>query len=98
MISQKAKYALRALVALCKAPPESSLMISEISRAQQIPKKFLEQIERLALTRPGQDPTRLAPPLQDAPPLQPGVWQLRPMVSRGGPTFDVLSGPVIFVG
>jgi len=52
MISQKAKYALRALVALCKAPPESSLMISEISRAQQIPKKFLEQI-LLELKRAG---------------------------------------------
>jgi Rrf2 family protein len=44
MISQKAKYALRALVALVKAPPESSLMISEIARDQKIPKKFLEQI------------------------------------------------------
>ncbi|RYE09711.1 MAG: Rrf2 family transcriptional regulator [Hyphomicrobiales bacterium] len=44
MISQKAKYALRALVALVKAPPESSLMIAEISKAQAIPKKFLEQI------------------------------------------------------
>ena len=44
MISQKAKYALRALVALVKAPPEASLMISEIARDQAIPKKFLEQI------------------------------------------------------
>ena len=44
MISQKAKYALRALVVLVKAPPETSLMISEISKAQAIPKKFLEQI------------------------------------------------------
>ncbi len=52
MISQKAKYALRALLVLCKAPPESSLMISEISRAQQIPKKFLEQI-LLELKRAG---------------------------------------------
>ncbi len=52
MISQKAKYALRALVALCKAPPERSLMISEISRAQAIPKKFLEQI-LLELKRAG---------------------------------------------
>ncbi len=52
MISQKAKYALRALLALCKAPPESSLMISEISRAQAIPKKFLEQI-LLELKRAG---------------------------------------------
>lgn len=44
MISQKAKYALRALLALAKAPPETSLMISEISASQAIPKKFLEQI------------------------------------------------------
>ncbi len=52
MISQKAKYALRALLVLCKAPRESSVMISEISRAQQIPKKFLEQI-LLELKRAG---------------------------------------------
>ena len=52
MISQKAKYALRALLLLCKAPPESSLMIAEISKAQSIPKKFLEQI-LLELKRAG---------------------------------------------
>ena len=45
MISQKAKYALRALVALCRnADAADPLMISEISRTQAIPKKFLEQI------------------------------------------------------
>jgi Rrf2 family protein len=44
MISQKAKYALRALVALCRAAPGESVMISEIARGQAIPKKFLEQI------------------------------------------------------
>ena len=44
MISQRAKYALRALLALCKAPPEASLMIAEISDKQAIPMKFLEQI------------------------------------------------------
>lgn len=52
MISQKAKYALRALVALCRVAPGESLMISEISRAQAIPKKFLEQI-LLELKRAG---------------------------------------------
>lgn len=52
MISQKAKYALRALVALCKVPTGESVMISEISRAQAIPKKFLEQI-LLELKRAG---------------------------------------------
>lgn len=52
MISQKAKYALRALVALCKAPRGETRMISEISREQAIPKKFLEQI-LLELKRAG---------------------------------------------
>jgi Rrf2 family protein len=44
MISQKAKYALRALVALAKEEPGASLLISEIAEGQNIPKKFLEQI------------------------------------------------------
>ena len=42
MISQKAKYALRALVALArKGEP---MMIGEISLQERIPRKFLEQI------------------------------------------------------
>ena len=44
MISQKAKYALRALVSLCRARYGEPQMISQISREQAIPKKFLEQI------------------------------------------------------
>jgi len=44
MISQKAKYALRALVALAKQPPGKPTFISEIAESQSIPKKFLEQI------------------------------------------------------
>lgn len=44
MISQKAKYALRALVALAKAPPGASVFIGDIAEEQSIPKKFLEQI------------------------------------------------------
>ena len=45
MISQKAKYALRALLVLCRARDGGTpQMIAEISRAQAIPKKFLEQI------------------------------------------------------
>jgi len=44
MISQKAKYALRALAALAQAHPEEPMMISEIAQQQSIPKKFLEQI------------------------------------------------------
>jgi Rrf2 family protein len=52
MISQKAKYALRALIALCRTREGEPLMISEISRTQAIPKKFLEQI-LLELKRAG---------------------------------------------
>lgn len=44
MISQKAKYALRALVALAEAPQGSCLLIADIAERQKIPKKFLEQI------------------------------------------------------
>ncbi len=44
MISQKARYALRALVSLTRVEPGQSLMISEIAVEQDIPKKFLEQI------------------------------------------------------
>jgi Rrf2 family protein len=52
MISQRAKYALRALVALVETPAGEPLMISEISRRKAIPKKFLEQI-LLELKRAG---------------------------------------------
>jgi Rrf2 family protein len=44
MISQKAKYALRALVALARAEDGKALLISDIAEAYDIPKKFLEQI------------------------------------------------------
>jgi Rrf2 family protein len=42
MISQRAKYALHALLALARA--DGSLMVGEIAAAEQIPRKFLEQI------------------------------------------------------
>jgi Rrf2 family protein len=44
MISQKAKYALRALVALARAEPGAPVFIGDIADQQSIPKKFLEQI------------------------------------------------------
>jgi Rrf2 family protein len=44
MISQKAKYALRALIALAKANPHEPFLISGIAAEQRIPRKFLEQI------------------------------------------------------
>ena len=52
MMSQKAKYALRALVSLARVGREQSMMIGEISQQQSIPKKFLEQI-LLELKRAG---------------------------------------------
>ncbi|KAA5604249.1 Rrf2 family transcriptional regulator [Roseospira marina] len=44
MISQKAKYALRALLALAEAGVGQSMQISDIADGQRIPRKFLEQI------------------------------------------------------
>jgi Rrf2 family protein len=44
MISQKAKYALRALIALARSDVDRPLQISEIAKLQAIPKKFLELI------------------------------------------------------
>lgn len=44
MISQKAKYALRALSALARGNRQQPRQISEIAASQSIPKKFLEQI------------------------------------------------------
>lgn len=43
MISQKAKYALRALLVLADLRPDS-ISIAEISERHRIPRKFLEQI------------------------------------------------------
>ena len=42
MISQRAKYAFHALVALARS--EGSLMVGEIAANEKIPRKFLEQI------------------------------------------------------
>ena len=44
MLSQKAKYALRALLSLAEAPRGETVLISEIATKHRIPKKFLEQI------------------------------------------------------
>jgi Rrf2 family protein len=43
MISQKAKYAFKALIALARAS-DGSMATGEIAEQQNIPKKFLEQI------------------------------------------------------
>jgi Rrf2 family protein len=44
MISQKAKYAMRALVMLAAVDGDQPLSITDIATKQRIPKKFLEQI------------------------------------------------------
>jgi len=44
MLSKKAKYALKALLFLSKNEDRGAILIAEISDAERIPKKFLEQI------------------------------------------------------
>jgi Rrf2 family protein len=44
MLSQKAKYALRALLALAEQGDDEPMLISEIAERNSLPKKFLEQI------------------------------------------------------
>lgn len=44
MISYKAKYALKAVLALASQPEGTSMVISAIAARETIPKKFLEQI------------------------------------------------------
>jgi len=44
MISQKARYAFRALFTLAKAGQGEALLIADISDEAEIPRKFLEQI------------------------------------------------------
>jgi Rrf2 family protein len=50
MISQRARYALRAIVALSRT--DHSMRIGDIAEMQRIPRKFLEQI-LLGLKRDG---------------------------------------------
>lgn len=52
MISQKSKYALRALLALARISPGETMRIAAIAARETIPKKFLEQI-LLELKRAG---------------------------------------------
>src|SRR5690606_41758944 len=44
MISQKARYAFRALIALSRRDAGEAVVIGELARAEDIPQKFLEQI------------------------------------------------------
>ena len=44
MLTQRSKYALRAMLMLATLPPDERLMVSEIAEARKVPRKFLEQI------------------------------------------------------
>jgi len=44
MLSKRAKYALKALIALASEPPGEPVRISDIARRERIPQKFLELI------------------------------------------------------
>lgn len=44
MLSQKAKYALRALLMLAEREPGNLVMVSEIAESENVPRKFLELI------------------------------------------------------
>ncbi len=44
MLTQKAKYALRALIMLAERPSDELVLIAEIAERENIPRKFLEAI------------------------------------------------------
>jgi len=44
MISQRARYAFKAIVALAKAKPGQGLNIRELCEQEKLPRKFIEQI------------------------------------------------------
>ena len=44
MLSQKAKYALRALMMLAEQPDADMVMIADIAERENVPRKFLEAI------------------------------------------------------
>lgn len=44
MLSQKAKYAIKALITLAKAPERALVQARDIAESQNIPKKFLDLI------------------------------------------------------
>lgn len=86
MITQKAKYALRALTLLARAEPGEPIQIPEIAEQQKIPKKFLEQI-MLDLKRGGMVESRRG--------KQGGYLLLRPASDiTYGEVLRLIDGPV----
>jgi Rrf2 family protein len=60
MISQRARYAFKAMVALARVKDGKGLQIKELATQEQLPKKFLEQI-LLALKSAGYISSRRGP-------------------------------------
>jgi Rrf2 family protein len=50
MISQRARYAFKAMVALARVKPGEGLQIGQLSEQEKLPRKFLEQILLLLKT------------------------------------------------
>ena len=44
MLSKRAKYALKALIALASEPPGEPVRIADLAQRERIPQKFLEMI------------------------------------------------------
>jgi Rrf2 family protein len=44
MLSQKARYALRAMLQLAEVPPGGQMLTGDLATAADVPRKFLEQI------------------------------------------------------
>ncbi|MFZ1288733.1 MAG: Rrf2 family transcriptional regulator [Melioribacteraceae bacterium] len=86
MLSNKAKYGLKALIPLGKNFDKQALLISEISESENIPKKFLEQI-LLDLKNKGY--------LQSKSGRNGGYWLIRkPQEIYLGDVVRILDGPL----
>ena len=54
-------------------------------------------IQRMAVTRPFEQPTAMTTPGAGLPDLASGVWQLRPLQASAPGRYNVLPGPMFFV-
>lgn len=86
MISQRARYAFKAIAALARAKPGEGLQISKLAAQEKLPKKFLEQI-LLALKAAGYITSRRG---RDG-----GYELLKPAdLIYVGPMLRVIDGPI----
>ena len=86
MISQRARYAFKAMVALARVKNGKSLQIKELALQEQLPKKFLEQI-LLALKSAGYISSRRGP--------DGGYQLLKPAdLIYIGPMLRAIDGPI----